>query len=463
MQFIQDSHWKSQNPLLVLSSLSGHESPESLTKARNFWIEHETRRRVLLASLILDTQLSVMFEQSPIFLQMTTMSSNPDNYNSKLTDLPFPCTSKLWESYSIEEWLECARDYKPLVLSSVAQYVVSPNCLSIELDPFQLSLIFAHIILANPQSSSLEQSAELLIHEIERGTIVERSAAWSPHQNSALDSGHIGFTYHSFLAIHFTPLRSLLAVSGESWLLNRKIPLETVYEGSRQEIQSWISDTADVRKAVWHATRALQYMLENNALNNSSNTDIGNVNYPDLERGNTDNTVSYNNPTYAFTARGHGVCHQYTGNQEVNNGVSDTPTTFYQSAPGPLCLLHANWALYVCALICWAYGTEDTGSNMPPSIGISANSAHFYISTMVSLTPSWVLVSRDTLPSNLRRDTTALLEYVRVAISQQNGAMGGLLSEAKTVLQRLIQSHINSNVGSVVYSDDYGLNRSEIF
>lgn len=54
-QFMHDHHWVSQNPLAVFNTLPPNPSHDALQKAHRFWVEHETRRRVLQAAFILDT------------------------------------------------------------------------------------------------------------------------------------------------------------------------------------------------------------------------------------------------------------------------------------------------------------------------------------------------------------------------------------------------------------------------
>jgi hypothetical protein len=107
--------------------------------------------------------------------------------------------------------------------------------------------------------------------------------------------------------------------------------------------------------------------------------------------------------------------------------------------PGPLTMLQANWALYISALICWAYGFDSTVTTTaqapsPPSL----TSPQCYISTLTALAPSWSQLSHSTIPAHIRRDTSLLLDHIR-RTRLEAGLMGGLLNEGERVLARLVE------------------------
>jgi hypothetical protein len=121
--FAQDRHWVSQSPLAVFNSL-GDRKPDSLRKAHKFWVEHETRRRVLQATSILDIQQSIMFEQPSVLLQSAAGVAKSGLRKSEMTDLPFPCGTDLWESWQMQEWYDRAKAYEPLTLSSATERAI---------------------------------------------------------------------------------------------------------------------------------------------------------------------------------------------------------------------------------------------------------------------------------------------------------------------------------------------------
>ncbi|KAL1966775.1 hypothetical protein VTN77DRAFT_3972 [Rasamsonia byssochlamydoides] len=386
--FMQDRHWVSQNPLAVLNTLPRLPSADALKSAQKFWVEHEARRRVLQAAFIFDIQQSVLFSQPPVLLQPSSGTSSVWEQSSRIIDLPFPCSSDLWESRQLEDWLSLARASSPTSLASVAATFGEPAGLKAEqIDTFQSTLLLAYGLSGRARSRDLEGSLGRFASALEMAGSQQTGAPLpvlltSPHSRTL-------FGHHALLAARYTPGQALLTVSGESWLFNRKLPQEGDFRVAKGVLRQWVSDTDDVRKAVWHAVRALQYAVVVDAV-----------------------------PTASWSS-------------------------FHPAEP--LDMLQTNWSLYICALICWAYGFEaNTSSSALPIHQASSSSssntevARAYIDAMVSMAPTWEHISRERIPVAVRCNTVPLLVFVRTTRLQE-GRMGGLLNEAERVLARLTE------------------------
>lgn len=381
--FMQDRHWVHVNPLAVLHTLPQNCSHDALSRAQKFWVEHEARRRVLQATFILDIQQSILFDQAPVSLQPShhnTSTTNMWPQASQTTNIPFPCNSDLWESRDLDEWLDLARAYISLSLPSAAVSINRMQGLSSDqFDHFQAFLLLAYNIssrAAEPPGSedSPNDPLNTLIVALEDGN---RNDPTRPPHTQTL------FSYHTLMAARHTPLHTLLTVSGESWLFNQKLAQEGEFRAAKTELRQWVSDTDDVKKAMWHAVRALRYVLDNN------------------------NTAA-------------------------------------AAATNPSNMLQANWSIYICILICWAYGFEPTSTMPPPSKDEPeeslASEARAYIYNMISLAPTWRQVSQTTILPSVRCSIYPLIHYIRrtgLGVGFQEGRMGGLLNEANRVLARL--------------------------
>ncbi|KAG9250199.1 putative C2H2 finger domain protein [Emericellopsis atlantica] len=124
-------------------------------------------------------------------------------------------------------------------------------------------------------------------------------------------TSHVANTY---LALHYTPLHILLSVSGESWVFNKKIVKPTLFLENRRTLEAW--------------------------------------------RQSSDGTMAV-----SFAARAIGAYLQVDDPQSVAEAES-----FVERRRGsPWNDLSDFWGLYVCTLICWAYGRGCRASDMDAS------------------------------------------------------------------------------------------------
>ncbi|EEA24018.1 C2H2 finger domain protein, putative [Talaromyces marneffei ATCC 18224] len=393
--FMQDRHWVHVNPLAVLNTLPPDSSQDALKRAQKFWVEHETRRRVLQASFILDVQQSKLFGQPSVSVQP---SSNPFNKRPQISQankISFPCSSELWESRDSTQWLSLARSYVSLSLPSAAVSINRLSGLGSEgFDHFQASLLLSYgtSTYADPEDDGSPNSPlNSLITSLQ-----DRKG------NDLTTSSHsqILFTHYTLMAVRYTPLHTLLTVSGESWLFNQKLAQEGEFRNAKTKLRQWVSDTDDVKKAVWHAVRALRYVVDSTGWNSSTAT-----------------------PTAANTM--------------WNNNVP----LIRSPAAGPSTMLQTTWSVYTCVLICWAYCFDPNNivrseAERPPDN--QGDAARAYIHNMMSLAPTWRHISQTNIPPTVRCNIYPLLRYVWLT-QLHECRIGGLLNEANRVLARLCE------------------------
>lgn len=165
-------------------------------------------------------------------------------------DLPMPAHSSLWDATDPSEWALAAQQFAHL-----PQYV------------FQVGLDLGPSALDSFQSSLL-----IAVH-------YNHFTEPTPYQNPPnfapidllLDNSPI--TKHHLLTaklLQVTPIRALLAVSGESWILSEKVPSPQSFASHKVTLRSWInglwSSTTEphhqvVREALHLAIQILQHAM----------------------------------------------------------------------------------------------------------------------------------------------------------------------------------------------------------
>ena len=149
------------------------------------------------------------------------------------------------------------------------------------LPAYDLSLLLAAHMLELPKRHNPEQVPE---HINDQTTRISTLFPRSPGANA-------------YLALHYTPLHVLLAVAGDSWVFNKKLPNAGVFAENKRMLSAWRCSSSASCAAVF-ASRALRDFL-----------------------GLQDGIDSLN-------TRGRLECRD----------ISDF------------------WGIYACALICWAFG-----------------------------------------------------------------------------------------------------------
>jgi hypothetical protein len=174
------------------------------------WVELSTWQRLLASCYTLEAQQATMLAREP----------SPSLFQQPGLDLPFPVHTLVWDAINLNEWAIAAQQY------SSPQYVfdVSQDSMLTPCDPFQSSiLIAAYYNRFNTTSPYMNAPS---IQEIDR--VLDTTFATKQRLLTAK-------------LIQVTPIRALLAVSGESWILSEKVPSQQVFTNLKTTLRTWIT------------------------------------------------------------------------------------------------------------------------------------------------------------------------------------------------------------------------------
>ncbi|RWA07623.1 hypothetical protein EKO27_g7476 [Xylaria grammica] len=352
-----------------------HDAPTG-TSHRHWddWIRAESRRRLLAASFVLDIHTSMYHEHSTL-------------HNFPTPPLPIPLiksTQRLWAAEDLEAWQEISSSdpaqLKPATPAEEEEEI-TPDQVSTAL-PLDSAVYLASETLRLPRRSSasaLDVSADLDLGSTKRMCDL---FSGSPVANT-------------YLALHYTPLRDLLAVSGDSWLFSRKILDPEDFQRRKVIVRSW-SNSVHAGAASIFAAKALLAFLDTN-----------------------DDTPND---------------YDLTGGNRKGDGPDMSEISDY-------------WALYVCALICWSLGhrttrgADGTGFSLAAARNNSSASSKGAIEAKrwLRMLASW---SPEAAAQNMRarRETLGVIAIVRRRLeSETAGGKSKLLVDAVRVLKSLEQ------------------------
>ncbi|KAI0201898.1 hypothetical protein F4808DRAFT_449943 [Astrocystis sublimbata] len=334
------------------------------------WILTESRRRLLAAYYILDVHTSVYHENSSSHLFTPTS--------------PIPlvkATQQLWAAQDPKAWQSLIRsDPTQLQPNNLADEEITKTRVQ-SAPPLDLAIYMASEALRLPDK---DLSAALDLESIKRiSTLFPESAV-----------------ANTYLAIHFTPLRGLLAVCGNSWLFAEKVSSMEKYERHKQNFHSW-SNSVQAGVAATFAAKALLAFLTGH------------------ERYNSQNSAN-------------------SAHQREESNISD---------------ISDYWALYVSALICWATGARTArsvhGRNGNGKTGLSSVSTHHAIVNPASAreekeAKEWLKMVASLSPETAfqrlrgRREAFGVIALVRRRLESETvGNKSKLLMDVVHVLKRL--------------------------
>ncbi|RYP64861.1 hypothetical protein DL771_008576 [Monosporascus sp. 5C6A] len=347
----------------------------------NRWIEAESLRRLFAGCFILDVHTSVYHEQ-PLIPQFSTPTP------------PIPLiqfSGDLWSATTSESWE--SRKPNKTGPATLDQVTLTPEAVA-GAPPMDRVTFVASELLRLPKRVDA-QSLDLSV-EVDRSS-VERMRKLFPDSPVT----------NTYLALYYTPLHDLLAVSGDSWLFTHKVLPEESFQQRQKRLKLW-SGSQHASTAAGFAARALLYFLDTA----NEATDVSDTHDEDAEEEDGD----------MYGRR----C----------NDISD------------------YWSIYVCALICWAithHATRraaaaggSTGSVSPPrnanSPGEGADRGHSvlgWLRMVGSLGPGEVLDVRG------RTEAAGVVGMARRMLEcEAAGSKSRLLVDALGVLKKL-QEGIN--------------------
>ncbi|KAI1331743.1 hypothetical protein F5Y16DRAFT_359143 [Xylariaceae sp. FL0255] len=260
----------------LYSRVANPQTSNNLT-AWDEWIDTESHRRLLAASFVLDVHTSMYHENNPMH-----------HYHKPTPPIPLTKSSqKLWAAQDESDWNSClASDSTQADYFSLTSMEITSDQVAAA-PPFDLAVYLASETIRLPRHSSRNFSSEPDL------TVTERIRSLFPHCAVA----------YTYLAMHFTPVKALLAVCGDSWLFAEKILKVPEWRKFQSDFQTW-GGSAHAGVAANFASKALLAFLDTN--DNVSNAPLS-----------TEASGEWNL-------------------WNMNSDLSD------------------YWALYVCALICWA-------------------------------------------------------------------------------------------------------------
>jgi hypothetical protein len=191
----------------LLSSLNqfGNATPDHWTQ----WIELATWQRLLLSCYILESQQPLLLarEALPSLIQDTGF------------DLPFPAHTSLWNATTPTEWALAAQQH-----CDTPTYVYEVTSESTPCDTFQSSIILsAHYNRYEGSTPYVSSPATLEI---------EHLLDTAPDTTRTLLTAKL---------VQVTPLRALLAIAGESWILSEKVATPQALAAFKTTLRAWLA------------------------------------------------------------------------------------------------------------------------------------------------------------------------------------------------------------------------------
>lgn len=190
----------------IADILSDITQPENATlELWTQWVELSIQQRLLLGCYILECE------------QVTLLARSSHQPLTQLSgfDLPFPSHTALWDATNVASWAMEAQQH---IHTPIYVYQVTSDLApTTTFDVFQSSLLItAHYNpFAQPQCVTIDH-------------LLSDSAT----------------TKHQLLTsklVQCTPVRPLLAVSGETWILSEKVTSPQIFESYKATLRSWVS------------------------------------------------------------------------------------------------------------------------------------------------------------------------------------------------------------------------------
>lgn len=201
------------NSLNIDDSVASLDPTREVAQAQARWVNGETRQRLLLACYTLEIQQATLFGRDR---ELTW------------TDMLMPCSVQSWEERDTLRWLSLLQE--SLYHST-----------------------HLHETLNNPRPTSDPFTTAILSALYSTTGISPTSALITSLANHPQGS----FTHHALLLAAHAPVRHLLAVAGESFVLGHKLSSSLHYDTACHAVQTWVA-TPTASTATNHAAQTLR-------------------------------------------------------------------------------------------------------------------------------------------------------------------------------------------------------------
>ncbi|KAF5717409.1 C2H2 zinc finger transcription factor [Fusarium globosum] len=277
-----------------------------------------------------------------------------------------PTTTKSWEAHDPQTWTRLRARKDPRTISSINMSTLSATDVA-SLPAFDAAILLAAYSLF---ISCRQNPAHVGVMDGALNFESERMLMLRVFPDSAAAS--------TYLALHYTPLYYLLSVSGQSWVFNKKVTDFNIFAEHQRLLGEWCkSSTAAI--ATVFAARALSIFLNLKASPDQGEDRKG--------KSNEQQVVHWKD-------------------------ISD------------------YWGVYVCSLICWAFGIENKQDRDNTKI-------------LPKAPKQWILIVADLEPSELqaqnhRSGAQKVVRLVKEVL--ENDCLGGgniLFADAVNVLKQL--------------------------
>jgi hypothetical protein len=172
------------------------------------WIRLSTQQRLLLSCYILESQQATLLAQEPKHSLCREFGE----------ELPFPGHVSAWEATSLSEWATATQQH-----SALPRYVYEVSYESSAVgycDVFQSAVLIA-------------------AHYNHFGGVTHPPVLDLDHFHNGCPATRYRLLTAKLLQL--VPLRALLAVSGETWILSEKVASESAFAALKATLQAWLS------------------------------------------------------------------------------------------------------------------------------------------------------------------------------------------------------------------------------
>ncbi|PNH41312.1 hypothetical protein VD0004_g5794 [Verticillium dahliae] len=281
-------------------------------------------------------------------------------------------TNELWEAMSADAWSAMVANKENIMSMLTTLPMINPGSLTD----------------CTIQTHSLFDRSIILASEAIRLQSQGSAAPSDPSRMAGLfPDCPVANTY---LALHHAPLHDLLAVSGESWVFSQKLMEASSFAEHKKRLRQW-SSSSEAATSVIFACRAME----------------------------------------AFTAQGNRRDADEDDEDADNMDIWDTqrPRTWRDDVSD-------YWGMYVCALICWAFGHGASADEMEDATMVREGAGE-------AATLAWVravarMGEKDVMKIRNLQDSTKVVELARSWLEADCiGNRSRLFVDAVRVLRKL--------------------------